>query len=91
MNHIQRAEDRRINDNQTEHRDHDVTRPRFLPSESVSDKRHKDSDDGNERRSNVQPFIAGDTFAAHDVWPDFPNREQDRQVHAGGSQTCKPG
>ena len=91
MNQIQRAKDRRINNDQDEHRNHKMTRPRFLPSESVSDERHENSDDGNERRGDVQPFRARDSFATHDVWPDVENREQDRQVHANGSQRREPG
>jgi hypothetical protein len=32
MNQIQRAEDRRINNDQDEHRNHEMTRPRFCPA-----------------------------------------------------------
>jgi len=85
MNQVQRAKDRRINNDQDEYRNHNVTRPRFLPSESVSDERHENSDDGNERRGDVQPFRARNSLTAHYVWPDVENREQDGQVHAGRS------
>ena len=91
MNHIQRAKDGRVNNYQTEHRNDEMTRPVPLPRESVRDERHQNSDDSNERRGDVQPFIARDAFAAHDVWPDVENREQDRQQHSDGSQSCKPG
>jgi len=91
MNQVQRAKDGRANNNQTEHRNHEITRPRFLPSKSVSDQRHENSDDCNERRCDVQPFRARDALTAHDVRPDIENREQDRQVHSDGSQTCEPG
>ena len=90
MNQIQRAKGRRINNDQDEHRNHEMTRPRFLPSKSVSDERHKDSDNGDERRGDVQPFRARDVFTTHDVRPNVENREQDRQVHPNGSQNCKP-
>jgi hypothetical protein len=39
----------------------------------------------------VQPFASRDSFTAHYVWPDIENREQDRQVHANGCQSRKPG
>ena len=91
MNQVQRAEDGRINNDQDEHRNHNVTRPRFLRSESVGDERHQNSDDGNERRSNVQPFRARHSLATHDVWSDVENREQDRQIHSGGCQSREPG
>jgi hypothetical protein len=38
----------------------------------------------------VQPFRAGNSLAAHDVWTDRAKREQDRQIHANGRQSCKP-
>ncbi len=90
MNQVQRAKDRCVNNNQDEYRNHNATRPRFLRGESVSDERHKDSDDRHERRSDVQPFGARDVLATHDVWTNIENREQDRQVHANGGQSCKP-
>src|SRR5437016_13029301 len=70
MNQVQRAKDRRIINDQDEHRNHEMTRPIFSHRESVSDERHKDFDDGNQRHCDVQPFRAGNPFAAHDVWPD---------------------
>ncbi len=91
MNQVQRAKDRRINNDQDEHRNHEMTRPSLLPSKPVSDEPYKNSDDGNERRGDVQPIRARDSLTAHHVRPDVEEREQDRQVHAGGSQTCKPG
>ncbi len=91
MNQVQRADDRCVNNNQAEHRDHDVTRPRFLRGKSVSDERHENSDDSDKWRGDVQPFGSRDSFPAHDVRPDVENREQDRQVHCGGSQSRKPG
>ena len=83
MNQIQSAKDRRINNDQNEHRNHEMTRPTFLPRKSVSDECHKDSDDGNQRRRDVQPFASRNSLATHDVRPDVENREQDRQIHAG--------
>jgi hypothetical protein len=91
MNQVQRAKDRRINNDQDEHRNHEMTRPIFLRGESVSDERHKDSDDGDERRRDVQPFALRDSLATHDVRPDVENRDQDRQIHSGGCQCRKPG
>jgi len=82
MNLIQSAEDRRINNDQDEHRNHEMARPIFLRRESVSDERHKDSDD-------MQPLLARNWLPAHDVWPDVTNREQDRQIHSDRSQSCK--
>jgi len=49
----------------------------FLRSESESDQRHQNADDRNERRSDIQPFAARDALAAHNVWPDVVNRQQD--------------
>jgi hypothetical protein len=91
VNQIQRAKDRSINNDQDEHRNHEMTRPIFLRGESVSDERHKNSDDGNERRGDVQPFSARDALATHDVRPDIENREHNRQVHANGGQSREPG
>ena len=91
MNQIQRTKDSRVNNNQTEHRDHEMMRPWLIAGNSVSDERHKNSDDGNQRRGDVQPFGARDAFTAHDVWPDVENREQDRQIHSGGGQRRTPG
>jgi hypothetical protein len=62
----------------------------FLPSESVSDERHENSDDGNERRGDVQPFASRDVLAAHDMRSNIANREQDRQIDANAGQACKP-
>ena len=91
MNQVQRAKDGRVEDNQREYRDHEMTRPWFFARESVSDERYENSDDGNERGSDVQPFSTRHAFTAHDVWPDVENREQDRQIHSGGGQRRTPG
>ena len=91
MNQVQSAEDGRVNNNQAEHRNHNMPRPWFLRGKPVSDERHKDSDDGDERRSDVQAFITRNSLAAHDMWPDIANREEDRQIHANGCQSRKPG
>ncbi len=91
MNQIQRAKDRRINNDQAEHRDHEMTRPQFLSRESVRDDCHQNSDDGNEWRCDVQPFRARNSLTAHDVRPDIEDREHDRQVHSNGGQRREPG
>jgi len=83
MNQVQRAKDRCVNKNHDEHRNDEMTWPMFLTRKSVADARHKDSDDGNQRRGDVQPFGARNSLTAHDVWPDVVNREQDRQIHSG--------
>ena len=89
MNQVHGAKDRRVEDNQREHRDDEVTRPIFLGGESVSDERHKNSNDRNQRCSDMQPLLARNWLPAHDVWPDVTNREQDRQIHSDRSQSCK--
>ena len=91
MNQVQRAKDGRVRNNQDEDCDYQMARPRFSRSESVSDERHENSDDDNERRGDAQPFLASNTLTAHDVWPDIESRQQDRQVHANGCQSRKPG
>ena len=78
MNQVYSAKTRRINNNQAEHRNYEMTRPIFLRRESVSDERHENSDDGDKWRRDVQPFRARNSLATHDVWPDIANREQDR-------------
>ena len=91
MDQVHRAEDRCVNKNQVEDRNDEMTRPVLLTRQSVSDERHQNSNDGNDRRGDVQPFSARDVLAAHDVRTDVENREQDRQVHSDGGQSCKPG
>ena len=79
---VQRAQGGRVNNDQDEDRNHEMTRPIFLGRESIGDKRHENSDDGNDRRGDVQPFASRDSLTAHDVWTDVEDREQDRQVRA---------
>ena len=90
MNQVQRAEDRCVNNDQCEHRNYEMTRPVLLSRESVSDERHEDSNNGNERRGDVQPFASRDALTTHHVWTDIANREEDRQVHADRGQRRKP-
>jgi len=71
MNQVQRAKDGRINNNQDEDHDHEMTRPRFLRGKTVGDERHQNSDDVNGRPGDVQPFRARHAVAAHDVWSDI--------------------
>ena|SRR5437773_2229605 len=90
MNQVQRAQDRRVNNDEEEHRNHEMTRPIFLRNESVSDEHHENSDHSNERRGDMQPFASRDALAAHDVRSDIENREQDREIHSGSCQRRKP-
>ena len=91
MNQGQRAKDRCIDNNQTEHRNDEVARPPFSPGKSICDERRQNSNDRHQWRGNMQPFASRDALAAHDVWADVANREQDRQVRADRCQSCKPG
>lgn len=61
-----------------------MTGPRFLPGQSVSDERHKNSDDGNERCGDVQPSGSRNSLTTDDVWSDVTNREQNRQIQGLG-------
>ena len=78
MKYVDCAEGRRIEDNQGEHRDNCMARPRFAGVERVSNQSHKAANAGHKWRRNVQPFRAADSFATHDMWPDVHNRQQDR-------------
>jgi hypothetical protein len=90
MNQVQCAKDRRVHNDQREHRDHNVTRPRFCHRESIADARYQNSNRRHQRRSDVQPLRPRDALAAHDVRPDIENRQHNRQVHAERSQRRKP-